>query len=436
MKTKLLILCACAALAHNVWAEKILDIEGAVKTALEKNLSLERARMESLAAKRKYSRSWNSLIPSLSAGAFMARPSSIIDPVPSAADVWTPGFSLSASLQVSPSLVTHIAQTREEYAAGRINYEAARQETEFQVRRLYYQILLLRENVELARQNSATAESRYGQINAQRRAGQASNLDELSARLDVQTQKTNTLSAQAAYDNALDSLKYLLMIPAEETLVPQGDLHIFSVIEKDPDVQGGESPHISAQRQAVTVLEAQRKSGRMNSYAPSLNFSWNASPVYNDTSGKWADNGGQFSISLSLKLDNYLPWSQAKEQIDSLGDAIAGQKSALAEAALNHQITLQKLTRNIAQSAETIETLRLNVTLAGENHKMYDEAYRKGAADLQSLYAARDSVSMAHNKLLSERYNLIASILELEKELNLDFGTIGRFEQVQPKTED
>ena len=426
MKTKLLLLCACAALTHNVWAEKTLDIEGAVQMALEKNLSLERARMESLAAKRKYNRSWNSVIPSLSAGALMARPSSITDPVP--ADVWTPGFSLSASLQVSPSLVTHIAQTREEYTAGRINYEAARQETEFQVRRLYYQILLFRENVELARQNAATAESRYGQINAQRRAGQASNLDELSARLDVQTQKTNTLSAQAAYDNALDSLKYLLMIPAEETFVPQGDLHTFSVIEKDPDVQGGESPHISAQRQAVTVLEAQRKSVRMNSYAPSLNFSWNASPVYNDTSGKWADNGGQFSISLSLKLDNYLPWSQAKEQIDSIGDAIAGQKNALAEAALNHQITLQKLTRNIAQSTETIETLRLNVTLADENHKMYDEAYRKGAADLQSLYAARDSVSMAHNKLLSERYNLIASILELEKELNLDFGTIGRFE--------
>jgi hypothetical protein len=59
---------------------------------------------------------------------------------------------------------------------------------------------------------------------------------------------------------------------------------------------------------------------------------------------------------------------------------------------------------------------------------MYDEAYRKGAADLQSLYAARDSVSLAHNKLLSEQYNLISAILELEKELNLDFGSIGRFE--------
>jgi hypothetical protein len=34
-------------------------MEGAVQTALEKNLSLERARMESMAAERKYKRSWN-----------------------------------------------------------------------------------------------------------------------------------------------------------------------------------------------------------------------------------------------------------------------------------------------------------------------------------------------------------------------------------------
>ena len=428
MKIKLLLLCALAVAAHNVWAEQTLDIESAVQMALEKNLSLERARMESRAAERKYKRSWNSLIPSLSAGVLAAHPTSITDFIPSEADVWTPGLSLSASLQLSPSVVTHIAQTKEEYTAGRINYEAARQETEFQVRRLYYQILLLKANVELAEQNAATAQSRYVQISAQYRAGMASNLDELSARLDVQTQKTNTLSAMAAYNNALDSLKYLLLFPPEETLVPQGDLHTFSVIAQDPQVQGGESLHISAQRQAIAALEAQRKSARVSSYAPSLNLSWNASPVYSDTSGEWADNSGQFSISLSFKLDNYLPWSQAKEQLDSLGDAIAGQESALAEAALNHQTTIQKLMRNIAQSEEAIETLRLNGTLAEENHKIHEDAYRRGAADLQSLYNARDSVSIAHNKLLSEQYNLITAILELEKELNLDFGSIGRFE--------
>jgi outer membrane protein len=428
MKTKLVLFCIGVFMANNVFAETALDIESAVRLALEKNLSLERSRIDREAAQRKYSRSWNSLLPSLEAGALVSRPTSVISPISAADGRWTPGFSLSASLQISPSVVTTIAWTKEEYASGRINYEAARRDLEFQVRRLYCQILLLKENVELARQNVATAESRYRQINAQYRIGQASNLDELSARLDAQTQRTNTLSAEAAYNNALDDLKYLLMIPAEETLIPGGDLRTFSVVTKDPQARGGESLNISAQRQALAALEARRKSERVSTYAPSLNLSWNASPLYSDTSGGWVDNGGQLSISLSLKPDNFHPWSAAKEQLDSLGDAIAGQKSALVEAAMNHQNTIQKLLRNIARSTETIETLRLNVALAGENHRMYDEAYRKGAADLQSLYAARNSVSLAHNTMLSEQYNLITAILELEKELNLEFGSMGRFE--------
>jgi outer membrane protein TolC len=150
--------------------------------------------------------------------------------------------------------------------------------------------------------------------------------------------------------------------------------------------------------------------------------------VYSDTTGEWADSG-QFSVTFSMKLDNLFPWSSAKEQIDALGDSITAGQNALRETVLNSRNTVQKLRRNISQSAATIETLRLNASLAGETQRMYEEAYRDGAADLQSLYSARDNVLMAHNKILSEQYNLMAAILELEKELNLPFGSIGRLDR-------
>jgi outer membrane protein TolC len=86
------------------------------------------------------------------------------------------------------------------------------------------------------------------------------------------------------------------------------------------------------------------------------------------------------------------------------------------------------LRRNIAQLEENIKTLRLNLTLAGETHRMYEEAYRQGAADLQSLYSARDNMLLAENRLLSEQYNLASALLELEKELGLSFGTLMRWD--------
>jgi len=430
MKNNIL-LCLCFVIGTAAWADSgtTLDIDSAVSRALENNLSLKRAGMDTASAKRKYDRSWNGLIPSLTAGAMAAHPSSITGSVPPQSDVWTPGFSISASLSVNPAIFANINQTKQEYEAGRINYAAARQELEFQVRRLYYQILLLKANTDLAELNIESARSRYEQTSALQRAGRASNLDELSARLDIQTQQSNAQNAQAAYNNALDSLKYLLMIPMDETVSLEGDLSNFIKGDNVTAVEShNESMQMGALRQSISVIEAQRKAAQLRSYAPSLNFSWNASPLYIDQLGEWKDSSGQFSISLSFKLDNYLPWSSAKEQIDSLGDAAAKQQNQLAETAVNHQNAVQKLSRDIARSEETIETLRLNVTLAEETLRMYMESYRSGAIDLQSLYSTRDNLRTAQNRLLSEQFNLLSLILEIEKELNIPFGSLLRRE--------
>jgi outer membrane protein TolC len=428
----MVLLCLYTLIINAVWAETSLDIESAVQLALEKNLSLERSRMENVTAKRKHDRSWNSFIPSLGVDAMAAHPTSITGTLPSETGVWTPGFSLSASFQLSPSIVAEIRQTKENYEAGLLNYAAARQDLEFQVRRLYYQILLLRANTELMEQNTASAQSRYEQILTLQRTGQASNLDELSARLDVQTQQTNMRNAMTAHENALDTLKYFLMIPPEEEVTLRGDIQTLSAAESDAETAETEAAGapltLGVLRKNIDALETQRRGLRISSYAPVLNLSWNASPLYSNTSADWLDTGGQFSVTLSMKLDNFLPWSQAKEQLDSLSDSIAIQQNHLRENTLNHQNSVRNLRRNITQSAEAVETLRLNVTLAGENYKMYEEAYRRGAADLQSVYSARNNVLLAENQLLSEQYNLAAAILELEKELALPFGSLMRRE--------
>jgi outer membrane protein TolC len=429
MKVKVILVCLCVLIAHNVFAETVLDIEAAVRLALEKNLSLERSRMEIAAAKRKHDRSWNSLIPSLDAGVLAVRPTSIPGPVPPETDEWALGFSLSASLQISPSIAANIRQAKEEYELGLLSYAAARQELEFQVRLLYCQILLLQANTELAEQNAASARNRYEQILTQQRTGQASNLDELSSRLDVRTQESNARNAVTAYQNALDSLKSLLLIPSEETIVPLGSLRNLQTVAAQNAEAGttGENPAIQARRKIIGSLETQRRGLRIDSYAPSLNLAWNSSPLYSGTINDWTDNG-QFSITLSMKLDNFFPGSPAREQIDSLNDAIAAQQNILRESILSHQNTLRTLQRNIAQSWETIEILRLNVTLAGETRRVYEDSYQQGATDLQSLYSVRDNVSLAENQLLSEQYNLAAAILELEKELAVPFGTFMRWE--------
>jgi outer membrane protein TolC len=219
------------------------------------------------------------------------------------------------------------------------------------------------------------------------------------------------------------------MIPREEKITLEGNLLNFTVAEYDrSSIPSSESLSTGTLRKNIEVLEAQKNSAQTNAYAPSLNVSWSATPLYSDSAEKWTDSSGQLSISLSLKLDNFLPWSSAKEQIDTINDNIAKQESLLQESALNHQNALYKLRRNITQSLNTIETLNLNITLAEETYASYEESYRRGASDFQTLNTARDNVQTARNKLLSEQYNLSLTILELEKETNIPFGTLLKLE--------
>jgi outer membrane protein TolC len=68
--------------------------------------------------------------------------------------------------------------------------------------------------------------------------------------------------------------------------------------------------------------------------------------------------------------------------------------------------------------------MTLNVELAQTTYDMYEDSYRRGAADYQQLRGGRDSLEQAKNRLLQEQYNLISALLDLEKELNIPFGTL------------
>jgi outer membrane protein TolC len=433
MKTKLtkiligICLCLCGAV-FPINAQTVLTVDKAVEITLENNLSLQRTRLEIAGAKRRADNSWNTLIPSITASGLASRATSLTGQVTAGQDVWIPGLSASVALQFSPVMVANIQQAKKEYEAGLITYETARQELEFQVRKLYYQILLLQSNVTLMNQNVMSAETRYEQTLTLSRVGQASRLDELSAQLDLQTQRTNLHSAETEYANALDALRGLLMLPSAETITLEGSLLVpyEGIYESDISAMRHEPLTITALQRSIELLEAQRRVVQNQAYAPTLSLSWNTSPVYSaTTSGNkaWIDSG-QFSITLSFNLDNYLPRSPAREQIAGLNDAIANQQNVLHEELLNSLSHIEQLRRNIIRSLENIENFRLNITLAEETYKMYEESYRRGAVDFQSLRSAQDSLLLAQNKVLEEQYNLTVTILELEKELNVPFGTL------------
>jgi outer membrane protein TolC len=407
-------------------AETSLSVEGAVQAALENNLSLSRSRLDLEGKSRNSARSWNTFVPSLNAAAQVSHATSLTGDLAPMQDVWVPALSLSASWTFSPAMLSAMKKTGIDYEAGLISYEGAKQETELQVRKMFYQMLLLKETTALTDQSLATAQSRYEQTAALARAGQASNLDELSARVDLENYRPNLKNAEIQYANALDTFKQVLGIPPEETVLLEGSLEDLA---GGPD-GAGDSPlkqmswTAAALEKNIAALQAQRQNAWNQAYIPSLRLSWNAAPMY--LSGNWADNGGSFSASISLNLDSFFPWSPARSQINAVDDSIRDTSIRLSEALTEQELQVRRYTRLIEQSRENIVSLELNAELAEKTYEMYEESYMKGSAGFQQLQAAGDSLSLAKNKVQQERYNLLAAILDLEKALNVPFGTLGQ----------
>jgi outer membrane protein TolC len=414
----LIILCFAEARGQTVPSQSALTVDEAVRIALDNNLGLRRSTLETAGKKRASDRSWNSLLPSLSASAGISHPSSITGPVSPERNEWTPGISLSASFSVSTAVIENIKKARADYEAGLLSREMAGQELELQVRKLFYQILLLQANKELVSQSLESARARYEESAALARAGQASRLDERSARVDLENQRPQLRNAETLYANALDSFKAVLGIEQETELRLQGNLEYDGTVVAG-ESSGDDSLEAAVLRQGIKALEAQRKAAWHEAYIPGLRFSWNANPLYDNEA--WNDNAGSFSITLGINIDSFLPWSAAKTQMDALDDSIQSSQLQLAESLRNREDRIRQYERTIHQSRETIEVLALNVELAESTYEMYGEAYRQGAADYQSLRNAGDSLLQAKYQVQQEYYNFIAAVLDLDKELNRAF---------------
>jgi len=416
-------------------AELKLTVDEAARIAMDNNLGLRRAALNTDTLRRASNRAWNGLSPTLTAGAMVSHPTSITGAVPPPQDVWTPGFTMSAGLTLSAATIENIRRAQADYAAGLLSYEAARQELELNVRRLFYQILLLDANRELAARNLESAQARYQQSATLASVGQLSLLDELMARVDMENLRPMLKHAEILYENALDTLKLILGLPEETVIRLDGNLsREIAVPESALDfasmrAQPQESLETAILRESIRSMEAQRNTVRNSAYIPSLRLAWNSTPLFVDTplGRSWNDVNGSFSVTLAMSLDSFFPWSAATTQMQALNDAITSTQLQLSDSLRNRDNRLTQSIRTIERILESREAMLLNVELAQTSYEMFTDAFTRGVVDYQSLLSARNGLEQAENRLLQEQFNLVSAILDLERELNIPFGTLHYF---------
>ncbi len=416
-----------------------LDAAKAVELALTNNVGLESARIDLSMKQRKIDTQWNVFVPTVDLGATLARTNeeTLVGSPPTALPQWSASASLSASLTLNYALFEAMRNLKLDYAAGSISLDQARLQLERDVRKSYYSILLLGENISLMEENLAAALRRTKQAEDNFRAGFVPELTVLQARVAAENLKPAIAELKNGLESSLAAFAMNLGYP-RKTKIELEDIGAVDFAELDLDgdelVSRAASGKLDilALRQSLALLDSQRKLVWYQLYTPSLSLGWNADPTFQGD--PWADSwfmedgwkqrSGMFRATLGFRLNGLFPYTREALGLTDLDDNARKLNAALALTIRGTELEIDSLLLKLEKSKGSVTALGLNAELAEKAYRLSEEAYRAGAKDLLDAQNSELELRKARLEVLKEKFNYLTGLIDLEYSVGVPFGTL------------
>jgi multidrug efflux system outer membrane protein len=420
----LLFFCTVAVFAK----EYRLSLSDAVGRALDSSLLLQAQDLRLSALKRSRNYAWNSLLPRAGLSGTLSRLNQ--PPVPSA-DHWNLSAGFSAQLQLSLALFDGIRGMALEYEAGLIDRRTAEARLRRDVKKSYYNLIMLRESGRILELSLETARKRYEQARRNLEAGIGSQFDLLSAQVAWENLKPSREDLRIGYQTAEMAFKQLLGLKAEDAMVLT-DLLQVTVVELDARAlireQVSRRLDIQALRQAIALQKNARNMQRNATYTPLLSLSYTfdpmfsgdpfREPLFDDPRNDWTQPTGMVAVNLSLPLDALLPFSPAALRIANMQDGIEEMEKTLAWSIQGAELEIESLVLQLQKARASLEVLQLNVQLAERAYEQAERGFATGALEPLQLADADNELSKARHQVLREKHSYITTLLDLEYAIN------------------
>jgi len=433
-----------------------LTVDRAVKVAMNNNLQLKSSLIDTRIKERNADYAWNRFIPSVQASGTLGRmnteqelsvlagltgpnPQGIFEPVYITQDLpqWSVSAGLDMSLTLNLAMFNGIRATQIDYQGGRISLEQARQQVERDVKKSFYNLLLMQENRALMVENIDAAERRYEQAQINYENGLVPELTVLNAQVAYENLKPQLKSIDLGYRQALQGFKMTLGIPLERELEIEGSIDAEPVrvaSEELIDQHLTDRLDIQSMLNAVTGLNNQLEATRRQAFTPNLILGYNLDPSFSgdpwndpwfdDISNDWNQRSGMFRMTIAMSLDSLLPFSQTQVGLRELEDNLQKTRIGLMQAIEGAELEIDSTVRQLKKSRDTIDTLQLNVERARRAYEMAEEAYNAGSQELLEVQNAEIELKQAQLEVLKEKFTYLSALIDLEYQLNTDIERI------------
>ncbi len=436
----------------------IIDIKTAINLAQANNLGLKSEKLKYDNSKWKMYTSWNVFLPSVTMSATMAKSNLNeneraagqvypIDEVAPGTGVYdrvmlingtVPEWSLMANFNLSLSLNAamgfSVYQTVLDWQSGKINLDIAKKKLIRDVQKNLYNLILLEKKIEIMQDSIKIAEKRYTQAIINYRNGLISEYDMLSAQVSFMNLKPVLVELKNGYDNALLAFKQMIGIKKDvliqlDASIENSDIKKFNSNDLIKNYLNKNLDIISLNNNIKMLANARNIAISM--ITPSFNLMYTMDPTFQDDpltnqwfgdgnymEDYWKQRSGMLSITISLPVESWFPFS--KEQMNIVNSAYTLQQTKISFENLKQGVELQieSSVMKLEKSNNSLESLNLSKMLAKKAWDKAEEAWRQGTMDQLEVQNAENGYRQAEYNLLSEQYNYVTGLLDLEYLVN------------------
>lgn len=464
--------CLCQAQSDKEEQTVTLTEDSAVAYALENSLSIKSSAIDLEIKKRAGDNAWNVLLPTVQASGTLSRSgtssyssieaaaqSALLSarvgalenggslPVEAQAALynqilggmgyedtesghWTTVGNLGVSWNLSLAYIGQIKAAKADYEGGKITYEKSVRETEVNVRKLFYGLLLQQENIRIQKASLENARLRAVQAETNFKNGLVPELSMLQAQVSYENKRPEVEQADRLLRQQLDTFAFIIGLPVGTNIVLDGSIEPEYVdVDVDTLIQKYSASSLDIKNLDATISSLKNNLSAINlsSYTPALALNYSLQPAliygldfdrYTDADN-WNDSNS-FSITLAWNLTNLLPWSSNRQNAKNIESNIKKLELSREMAVENQKVEVRKAVDTLTQARQQIDAMGRNIQLAQRSYEMTMRSYRNGTTELLDVRDAESQLDQAKLGLANQKFNYISALLDLEKTLNIN----------------
>lgn len=402
--------------------ETIVDIEKALILAKENNITLKREIIALENRKISLDTAYNVFYPSVSGMATLAE--SNTEPEYEGVSPTNLLLEYSASFNFTPALFDAVTLLKRDYELGEITYEEVEKQIELNIKKIFYSIIFLEEQINVLEESLATVKARYDLTKLNYDAGLVSELELLQVEVSYKNFLPELHNLKNIYNNTKLNFKNLLGLELDKELILTGDLEIDKVtLSFDGAFERAkrENNNLNLISKSLELLEAQKKAEFSRGFLPIINVQYKSGTILNDALDldkyevdNFSDDNGAFSLSLLYSFTPLLPNSPERVKLKKLDRSVMDVELQQREFLDNLKLNITHLLATLNNSIEIQQGLKLTVDLSKRMLEMTENSYKRGTSQLLEVDNANNEYNKARLELLREQINYYNAYIELE----------------------